>query len=50
MGIATGVDLDKLIACAALAEEVVGHPLPSKLLRGGTLTAIRQARQQAALA
>jgi hydroxymethylglutaryl-CoA lyase len=50
MGIATGVDLDKLIACAALAEDVVGHPLPSKLLRGGTLTAIRQARQQAALA
>ena len=36
MGIATGVDLDKLIECAALAEDVVGHPLPSKLLRGGT--------------
>jgi hydroxymethylglutaryl-CoA lyase len=50
MGITTGVDLDKLIACAALAEDVVGHPLPSKLLRGGSLTAIRQARKQAALA
>jgi hydroxymethylglutaryl-CoA lyase len=50
MGIASGVDLDKLIACAALAEDVVGHPLPSKLLRGGSLTAIRQARKQAALA
>ena len=50
MGIATGVDLDKLIACAALAEDVVGHPLPSKLLRGGSLNAIRQASKQAALA
>ena len=28
---------------AALAEEVVGHPLPSKLLRGGSLAAIREA-------
>lgn len=27
MGIETGLDLDKLIAAAALAEEVVGHPL-----------------------
>jgi hydroxymethylglutaryl-CoA lyase len=50
MGIATGVDVDRLIACAALAEEIVGHPLPSKLLRGGSLNAIRQAAQQAALA
>jgi hydroxymethylglutaryl-CoA lyase len=50
MGIATGVDLDRLIACAALAEEVVGHPLPSKLLRGGSLNTIRQAARQAALA
>jgi hydroxymethylglutaryl-CoA lyase len=50
MGIATGVDLDKLIECAALAEDVVGHPLPSKLLRGGSLNAIRQAAKQAALA
>ena len=50
MGIATGVDLDKLIECAALAEDVVGHPLPSKLLRGGTLNRIREAAKQAALA
>jgi hydroxymethylglutaryl-CoA lyase len=39
-----------MIECAALAEDIVGHPLPSKLLRGGSLTAIRQARAQAALA
>jgi len=50
MGIATGVDLDRLIACAALAEDVVGHPLPSKLLRGGNLATIRTASQAAALA
>jgi hydroxymethylglutaryl-CoA lyase len=50
MGVATGVDLDKLIACAALAEDVVGHPLPSKLLRGGSLKVIREAAKQAALA
>jgi hydroxymethylglutaryl-CoA lyase len=50
MGIETGVDLDKLIECAALAEDVVGHPLPSKLLRGGSLNTIRQAAKQAALA
>jgi hydroxymethylglutaryl-CoA lyase len=37
MGIATGVDLDHLLACARLAEEIVGHPLPGKLMRGGTL-------------
>jgi hydroxymethylglutaryl-CoA lyase len=50
MGIETGVDVEKLIECAALAEEIVGHPLPSKLLRGGTLNRIREASKQAALA
>ena len=50
MGIETGLDLDRLIACAALAEEIVGHPLPSKLLRGGSLSALRQATRQAATA
>jgi hydroxymethylglutaryl-CoA lyase len=37
MGIATGLDLDALAACARLAEEIVGHALPGKLMRGGTL-------------
>jgi hydroxymethylglutaryl-CoA lyase len=50
MGVETGVDLERLIACAALAEDVVGHPLPSKLLRGGSLAAIRRAAREAALA
>lgn len=37
MGIATGLDLDALVECARLAESIVGHPLPGKLMRGGTL-------------
>ncbi len=44
MGIATGIDLDKLIGCAALAEEIVGHSLPGKVKTGGSLAALR-ARQ-----
>jgi hydroxymethylglutaryl-CoA lyase len=50
MGIKTGVDIDKLIECAKLAEDIVGHPLPSKLMRGGSLNRIREAAKQAALA
>jgi hydroxymethylglutaryl-CoA lyase len=41
MGIATGVDLEALIAAGHLAEEIVGHRLPSELLRSGTLQAFR---------
>ncbi|MBN8829949.1 MAG: hydroxymethylglutaryl-CoA lyase [Sphingomonadales bacterium] len=44
MGIATGVDLEKLIECAILAEEIVGHPLPGKLKTGGSLAALRARR------
>lgn len=43
LGIETGVDLDKLAECAALAEEIVGHPVPSKVLRGGTMSQFRTA-------
>ena len=32
IGVETGVDLEKLVACARFAEGIVGHPLPSKLL------------------
>lgn len=38
LGIETGVDLEKLIQCATLAEEIVGHPLPSNLIRAGRAT------------
>jgi hydroxymethylglutaryl-CoA lyase len=35
MGVATGVDLDALIDVAARAETMVGHRLPSQVLRAG---------------
>jgi hydroxymethylglutaryl-CoA lyase len=41
MGIETGVDLDALIECARLAEDVVGHPLPGSVMTGGTLAKYR---------
>ncbi|MCW3834423.1 hydroxymethylglutaryl-CoA lyase [Sphingomonas canadensis] len=44
MGIETGVDLERLIECAILAEEIVGHPLPGKVKSGGSLAALRARR------
>jgi hydroxymethylglutaryl-CoA lyase len=41
MGIATGIDVDAMIAAGHLAERVLGRTLPSALLRGGSLTAFR---------
>ncbi|MCJ2144773.1 hydroxymethylglutaryl-CoA lyase [Methylobacterium sp. E-066] len=38
MGIETGIDLDALVEAAKLSEEFVGHPLPGKVMKGGTLT------------
>lgn len=35
MGIATGIDLTKLIECGRMAETIVGHPLPGKMIRAG---------------
>lgn len=35
MGVETGVDLDKLLEAARMAERIVGHPCPSNLLRSG---------------
>jgi hydroxymethylglutaryl-CoA lyase len=37
MGIETGLDLDALIAAAQLAERLVGHQLPGKLMKAGIL-------------
>ena len=42
MGIATGIDLERLIECARMAEEIVGHPLPGKVMRGGSLAAFKR--------
>jgi hydroxymethylglutaryl-CoA lyase len=41
MGIETGIDLDALIECARLAEDVVGHPLPGSVMKGGDLRKYR---------
>jgi hypothetical protein len=35
------IDLDALIACAKLAEDIVGHPLPGAVMKGGTLERFR---------
>jgi hydroxymethylglutaryl-CoA lyase len=43
MGIDTGVDLEKLIECAKMAERIVGHALPGKVAKGGSLTRFRKA-------
>ena len=41
MGIKAGIDLEALIACAELAEEIVGHPLPGSVKMGGSLGKLR---------
>jgi hydroxymethylglutaryl-CoA lyase len=41
MGIKTGINLDAMIECARLAEDVVGHPLPGSVMKGGTLARFR---------
>ena len=48
MGLETGIDLDRLIACACLAEEIVGHPLPGAVKQGGSLRRLRAVRATAA--
>ncbi|MGI5212545.1 hydroxymethylglutaryl-CoA lyase [Plantactinospora sp. CA-290183] len=42
MGVETGIDLDVLLAAAALAEELVGRQLPSGVLRAGPRTRLTQ--------
>ena len=41
MGIETGLDLEKLIECARLAQEIVGHSLPGSVMVGGSLARLR---------
>ncbi|MGZ8264738.1 MAG: hydroxymethylglutaryl-CoA lyase [Burkholderiales bacterium] len=50
MGIETGIDLDKMIECAQLAEEIVGHPLPGSVKLGGNLNKLRAGLNVAAAA
>jgi isopropylmalate/homocitrate/citramalate synthase len=48
MGIETGVDLDALVEVARMAEKLVGHTLPSTLLRATTLDQCRVSSANAA--
>jgi hydroxymethylglutaryl-CoA lyase len=41
IGIDTGINLDALIDCARLAEDVVGHPLPGSVMKGSSLQKYR---------
>jgi isopropylmalate/homocitrate/citramalate synthase len=41
MGIDTGIDLDALIEVGRMAEQIVGHMLPSELVHAGSLKAFR---------
>ena len=42
MGVSTGLNIDALIEAGRVAEQIVGHRLPSAALRSGTLTAFRR--------
>ena len=48
MGIETGIDLETLLDCARLAEDVVGHPLPGSVMKGGSLERLRERARRAA--
>jgi hydroxymethylglutaryl-CoA lyase len=41
LGIATGVDLEQLLACVALAERIFGRALPGKLAKAGLFRNVR---------
>ena len=47
MGIDTGVKLEALLEAAALAQDIVGHALPSAMIRGGGLDPYRIKAQAA---
>lgn len=42
LGIETGIALEPLLSCARVAEDIVGHPLPGTVMRGGSLKALRE--------
>lgn len=45
MGIKTGIDLEKLLDCAKLAEKMAGTPLPGHILRAGKASQIAEIPQ-----
>jgi hydroxymethylglutaryl-CoA lyase len=42
IGIETGIDLEAIVACARLAEDIVGHPLAGAVMKGGSLRGLRE--------
>ncbi len=40
-GVSTGIDIDAMIEAGHLAESIIGRPLPSAVLRGGSLDGFR---------
>jgi hydroxymethylglutaryl-CoA lyase len=42
MGIQTGIDLDKLLQCAQMAQDFVGRELPSQVLKAGPRTRLTE--------
>lgn len=48
MGIETGIDLERMIEAALLAQEIVGHPLPGHVMQGGSLSELRAKARSAA--
>jgi hydroxymethylglutaryl-CoA lyase len=43
LGVATGVDIDALLAASAVVEEIVGHPVPSRVAHAGPRTRLAAA-------
>lgn len=48
MGVATGIDIDRLVEASRMAEEMVGHVLPGKVMKGGTFTRFKATPAQVA--
>jgi len=48
LGIETGIDLERLIDAARLAERIIGRPLTGKIMHAGSLAKFRAAARQAA--
>ena len=38
MGVATGIDLDKLVSVSKRVQEIVGRPLPGQIIKAGAFT------------
>ncbi len=50
IGFETEIDLEALAECGRLAEDVVGHPLPGSVMKGGSLRRLREKLSAAARA